>query len=93
MEISFCALRQKKVINIVDGRDLGHVCDLIFEESGVVCGIVVPTKSSSIMGIIKGDSLFVPWKHVCKIGEDVIIVELANTIKNEVKSHDIDKNN
>ncbi len=93
MEISFCALRQKTIINIVDGKNLGHVYDLLFHESGEIIGIVVPTKSSSVFGMIKGDSIFIPWKKVCKIGEDVIIVELSNFDEKDSKSHDIDENN
>lgn len=93
METSFCAIKQKNIINVVDGKNLGRAQDLLFEEDGCVLGLVVPSTNSSFLGIVKGDSIFIPWKKVCKIGEDVILVELANNLNFEAKSHDIDKNN
>ena len=36
-------LRQKEVINICEGRSLGYLCDLIFDEcKGHIHAIVVP---------------------------------------------------
>lgn len=93
MEISFCAIRQKNIINVVDGKNLGRAQDLIFNEDGCVCGLVVPSSSSSFLGLVKGESIFIPWKRVCKIGDDVLLVELANDSNFDLKSHDIDKNN
>ena len=43
MEISFCDLKKKEVINIADGKRLGRTIDVVFAvPSGRVCGIVVP---------------------------------------------------
>lgn len=93
MEISFCALRQKTIVNVVDGKNLGHAQDILFEEDGNITGIIVPGNNSSFLGIMKSESIFIPWSKVCKLGDDVILVELANDNVFSSKSHDVDKNN
>ena len=43
MEISFCDLRAKEVVNICDGKLLGNIVDLVFDScSARITGIVVP---------------------------------------------------
>ena len=40
METSFSELKQKEVVNVVDGRRLGRTCDIVFTyPEGRVCGI------------------------------------------------------
>ena len=39
----FNQLRKKEVINVCEGRSLGYICDLIFDEcKGHIHAIVVP---------------------------------------------------
>lgn len=78
MEASFLELKRKTVINTVDGKCLGHITDIIFD---VVCakalGFVVPQPNTGFWGMFKGNKdLFIPFDCVCKIGVDVILVEL-----------------
>lgn len=72
MELSFSDLRTKEVVNTVDGRRLGKVCDLVFlYPENKILGIVVP-----------GGKGFSPWRneqyidmcHIVKIGDDVVLV-------------------
>lgn len=79
IETSFCDLRSKSVINVLDGKNLGHICDIVIEIcSGRILGFVVPV-SKGIISIFKGgEDLFIPYHNVCKIGQDVILVELSN---------------
>ncbi len=43
MESSFIELRCKEVVNILDGRKLGHIIDLVFDlGSARVLGFIVP---------------------------------------------------
>jgi len=79
-ELSFCELRCKEVINVVDGKRLGRICDIIFSRHAAkVCGFIVP-------GTIKGgwfrkcEDVFIPYNNICKIGIDVILVELTTGI-------------
>ena len=78
MEASFLELKAKQVINTVDGKCLGHITDIIFD---VVCakalGFIVPQPNQGFWGLFKGGKdIFIPFDCVCKIGVDVILVEL-----------------
>lgn len=78
METSFCELKCKEVINVVDGKRLGHIIDLVFETScGKILGLVVPGEKS--WNIFKtNEDIFIPYSNICKIGYDCILVELFN---------------
>ena len=87
--ITFCELRSKSVINVVDGKDLGHVQDLTFCEKGKITGITVPGGSSGFLGLMKCEPLFIEWNRICKIGDDVVLVSLSND-KENTESHNIE---
>jgi len=74
---SFCELRSKEVINILDGRRLGRIVDVIFSgcHRAAIKGIVVPYIKRFLF--FRDKEVFVPWHCVRKIGEDVILIELT----------------
>lgn len=75
MEISYAELRQKTVVNIVDGKNLGHIIDAIFDDHyGKLLGFVVPSIKRSFFK--SQNDIFIPYQNICKIGTDVILVEL-----------------
>ncbi len=80
MELTFSELRAKEVINTQDGRKLGKVCDvaLCYPENKWI-GIVVPGGKG--FGF-KKNNLFVDLKHIVKIGEDVVLVNIGMPRKN-----------
>ena len=101
MEISFCKLRNKDVVNLCDGKNLGNITDIIFDShSGKICGIIVPN-STSIFKIFKdSNSIFIPYENICKIGKDIILVDIIihsqgthNTINNQDKKTNNTQNN
>ncbi|MBR2988624.1 MAG: YlmC/YmxH family sporulation protein [Clostridia bacterium] len=74
-EISFCQLRSKEVVNSADGKRMGKINDLIFSlQTGVIKGIVTPYSRNGLFG--KNQDIFIPWRCVKKIGEDVILVDI-----------------
>jgi len=76
-ELAFCELRTKQVVNVIDGRCLGRVCDIIFSRhNSRVLGFVVPGESAFRV-FRRREDLFIPFEKVCKIGCDVILVELT----------------
>lgn len=76
VELSFCELRTKMVINVVDGKALGRIVDVIFSrEHAKVVGVVVPGDKGFRLWGKKGD-LFIPYDHIIRIGIDVVLVEL-----------------
>lgn len=75
-ELSFCELRSKQVVNVLDGKVLGRICDVIFSrQSARVLGFMVPGEGSFSLFKRKGD-VFIPFERVCKIGVDVVLVEI-----------------
>lgn len=81
--IKFSKLRQKEVVNIMDGARLGIICDLVLDEcTGKICAIVVPGQSRFSF-FFKGDrDSVIPFKNIVKIGEDVILVEIDSATVN-----------
>ena len=75
MEITFSLIRMKEVINLYDGKRLGHIIDISFEkETGKVLGFIVPGIKRMFR---KTDDIFIPLELVKKIGDDVILVRLS----------------
>ena len=80
LDTSFLELRCKEVVNVVDGRRLGHIVDICFNlQSGCVQGIVVPGEKSFWNVFKSGMELFIPISQIVKVGEDAILVELYGT--------------
>lgn len=80
MESSFLELRCKEVVNIVDGRKLGHMVDMVIDlMSAKVLGIVVPGEKSFWNVFKSSAGLFIPFNCIVKIGEDAILVELRGS--------------
>lgn len=67
----------KDVINVVDGKRLGHISDLELDlRQGVIEAIVVPA-GAKFMGLFGGGSdLIIPWRNIVKIGSDVVLVKM-----------------
>jgi len=77
MDLSFCDLRNKDVINICDGKNLGNICDLIFDScTGKIVGIVVPESKNFFNFFKSQNNIFIPYNRVCKIGKDIILVDI-----------------
>jgi len=77
METSFTELRSKIVVNLVDGRKLGHIIDIVFEQnSAKILGIIVPSCRNMWSIFRSREDIFIPYHCICKIGMDTILVEL-----------------
>ena len=75
MEMSFSELRTKEVVNTVDGRKLGKVCDMVFcYPENKILGFVVPGQRSFAS---KKTDFFIELKNIVKIGDDVILVNVG----------------
>lgn len=77
MELSFCELKAKEVINVCDGTSLGHISDLIIDVNCArVIAIVVPMQKT-VWGFFKSNNdVVIPFNRIVKIGKDVILVQL-----------------
>ena len=79
-QYTFAELAEKQVVNVADGRQLGHTCDMVFTAYGRILGLVVPGKKSFFKSFASSDNLFVPWNNIVKIGGDVILVEMVGGV-------------
>lgn len=78
--MSLSELRTKDVVNTCDGRRLGKVMDIEFcEKDGVVQAIVVPGEFNMLQ-MFRGEKcgIVIPWNRICKIGDDVILVNIED---------------
>ena len=71
-QYTFAELAEKQVVNVADGRQLGHTCDMVFTAYGRILGLVVPGKKSFFKSFASSDNLFVPWNNIVKIGGDFV---------------------
>lgn len=77
MELSFCELKCKDVVNICDGKNMGNLTDIVFDSCcGKIIGILVP-QNKNFFNIFKtNNELFIPYNRICKIGKDIILVDI-----------------
>lgn len=67
-------LREKQIINVCNGEQLGYACDFQFDKcSATISGIIIE-KNNGFLGLCAGDTLFIPWCKIECIGEDTILV-------------------
>jgi YlmC/YmxH family sporulation protein len=58
-----------------DGKRLGFVCDVEVDiGNGRIVAIVVPGKKGFAGVFGKTEDYIIPWRNICKIGNDIIIV-------------------
>lgn len=77
LDYTFCSLREKEVVNIADGKKLGRIIDLGFNCSGQILGVILPA-DKRLFKTFSSDNIFISWRSVLKIGNDVILVELGS---------------
>lgn len=76
-------LRCKEVVNVVDGRRLGHIVDIVFNlENGCLLGVIVPGEKNFWSVFKGGMELFIPLCQIVKVGEDTVLVELYSNNQN-----------
>jgi YlmC/YmxH family sporulation protein len=76
-------LAGKEIININDGARLGVIgeTDLaIDDETGQIMSIILPRRGNILSMFAEKQELIIPWDSIKKIGFEVIIVELDQTI-------------
>lgn len=95
MEYTFTQLKQKEVIDISNGKNLGKVCDALFSiPENNLLGITVTGGKSFLLA---RKEIFIPICSVTKVGEDTILVKAedknsdkeqkAESVKHECGRH------
>lgn len=75
-------LRQREVINILDGKRLGFVTDLDIDlNEGRIKSIIIPSQNRVFGFFTRAGDYIIPWEKIKKIGSDVILVELSDFLE------------
>lgn len=75
-------LRMKEVINVVNGTRIGFIYDFeINLEKNRIEAIVVPKEGKFLKIFSREDDYVIPWKRIVKVGQDIILVELKDSIQ------------
>jgi len=78
MVCTFCKLKDKAVINICNGKQLGYICDLELDViNGRVIRIIVQTGGSVFSVFGSKSHIFIPWQCIERIGDDAILVRFT----------------
>ena len=77
MDENLTSLSEKQVVNLCDGRMLGHIIDFKLNIcSGNLSAIILPGETG-FFGFKKCTDIIIPWEKICRIGEDAIIVDIG----------------
>lgn len=75
MDYNLSDLKKKKVINVLDGRDLGRITDIIISyPEGKVKSIIVPGKKNAFLSSCE---LIISFSCIERIGDDTVLVCLS----------------
>lgn len=77
--IRISEFQMKDVVNVSNGKKLGHVEDIVIDYStGNIKAIVMRGAGGGFRLFSKENEIVVPWENILKIGEDVILVRHKN---------------
>lgn len=71
-------IKQKEVINVIDGSRLGYICDVeINWKEGKITKLIVPGPRKPFGLFGREMEYLIPWENIKKIGEDTILIEIS----------------
>ena len=68
-------LQQKEIINVVDGKRIGSIIDVIVDEKGYIQTLVLEEKRGRKF---THEEYSIPWHQIVKIGDDIILADTRN---------------
>ena len=69
-------LRYKEVVNVLNGRRLGYVCDAEIDiVTGQVVSLIVPGPCRFFGLFWREDDYILPFESISRIGDDIILIE------------------
>lgn len=69
-------LQDKDVVNVIDGKKIGNIIDIIIDNDGTMKGLIIEKSKFLISMFTAKDEIEISWKQIEKIGEDVILVKV-----------------
>jgi YlmC/YmxH family sporulation protein len=72
--------QMKDVVNVSDGKRLGNIGDIDIDVATGKIQAVIIAKQGKMLGLFgREEEIVIPWRHIVKIGEDVILVRAQNS--------------
>lgn len=68
-------LQLKEIINIVDGKRIGIIVDVIVETNGNIQKLVLEEKRGRKFS---KEEYEISWNQIVKIGDDIILIDTRN---------------
>ena len=82
----FSDFQYKEVINVHTGQRLGFVSDAEVDvKEGRILSLIVPGPSRLCGVLGREDDYILPWSCICRIGEDIILVDTPSTCRTDRK--------
>ena len=70
-------LQNKDVVNVMDGKNIGHIIDITIENDGKMNGLIVEKSRFLLSMFTSRNEIEIKWDQIEKIGEDVILVRVT----------------
>ena len=72
-------LQEKEVIDISSGKRIGSIIDIIISMTGNISKLVLEDrKTSRKLFSNNKEDIYLDWKQIIKIGDDIILVDSKN---------------
>jgi YlmC/YmxH family sporulation protein len=83
LKVSLYDLKQKQVVNVIDGRILGSIDDFeVDDKEGKIITAIIPSGGSGFFSFFgRGEEYIIPWSCIKKVGEDTILVEYKDDLR------------
>lgn len=74
-------LQEKEVIDISTGKRIGSIIDIIINSTGNISKLVLEDrKASRKLFSTNKEDIYLDWKQIIKIGDDIILVDSQNKL-------------
>ncbi|MEF9933716.1 MAG: YlmC/YmxH family sporulation protein [Clostridium sp.] len=85
-KLKLSELKNMEVIDVAEGRRLGFIGDIVFdEELTYIKSFVIPYQSGIFSVFKKKDEIEITWDQIKVIGVDIMLVDLLNKNASEEK--------
>ena len=68
-------LQHKEIVNIVDGKRVGIIIDVIIDDKGSITNLVLEDRRGRKFS---REEYNVMWNQIVKIGDDIILIDTRN---------------
>ncbi len=68
-------LQHKEIVNIVDGKRVGIIIDVVIDEKGYISNLVLEDRRGRKFS---REEYNIMWNQIVKIGDDIILIDTRN---------------